>query len=221
MSRRYLQFLPVITCSMALGVAGTGVAREPARPAPRDRGAEMDCSLLKRQPMATMTVADCEAMKASHAALTGAMATPGGERPGDEAMTCEQIIDEMRSSHFAGVSQGTAQEGQAAGEDLQATLDRRIDMAKAMAARQAATTAATALAPNAVQGAVAAAQAAEQQALAADATREMKSARGRTMAANAASARELSANLEASPRFVRLMQLVMAKNCPMNDPPPQ
>ncbi len=207
------RFLRVFLCTIVLVAAMPSVARDPASRAPAQADAAMDCSVLKRHPNPPMSVADCEAMKASQAALMGAVATPGGERPGDEAMTCDQIIDEMRSSNFAGVSQGTAREGQAAGEELQETVDRRTDMAKAMAARQTAATAAASLAPNAVQGAVAAAQSAEQQALAVDATREVQSARSRTMAANAASARELAANLQANPRFARLMQLVMAKNC--------
>ena len=221
MSHPRLLLLRVIACVLALAPAAVSLAKDPAGRAPPDRrGDDLDCSMLKRQPMPTMSVEDCEAMKASQAALSGAVATPGGERPGDEAMTCEQIIDEMRSSNFAGVSVDTANESKAAGEELQSTYERRNEMAQAMAARQTAATAAASLGPNAVQGAVAAANSAEQQALAADATRDMRGARGRAMAANSASALELSANLQANPRFARLMQLVMAKNCDTNDAPP-
>ncbi len=210
----------VFLCATALIAALPATARDPAGPAFAQPDAAMDCSVLKRHPNPPMSVADCEAMKASQAALTGAVATPGGERPGDDAMTCEQIVDEMRSSNFAGVSVDTSEESKAACEELQTTVDRRNEMAQAMAARQAAATAAASLGPNAVQGAVAAANSAEQQALARDAMRDVHGARGRATAAIAASSLELAASLQANPRFARLMQLVMAKNCDTHDAPP-
>jgi hypothetical protein len=48
----------------------------------------------------------------------------------------------------------------------------------------------------------------------------MEPVRTRAMMANAASADELAANLQANPRFARLMQLVMQKNCQYSDAPP-
>ncbi|MBN8481485.1 MAG: hypothetical protein J0L88_07855 [Xanthomonadales bacterium] len=214
-----LRLLRVLLYATVLVPALPVLARDPPGRAPVQADATMDCSVLKRHPNPPMSVADCEAMKASQGALIGAVAAPGGERPGDEAMTCEQIIAEMRSSNFAGISVDTAEESKAAGEELQSTVERRNEMAQAMATRQTAATAAASLGPNAVQGAVAAANSAEQQALARDAMRDMQGARARAMAANAASALELAASLQANPRFARLMQLVMAKNCDTNDAP--
>lgn len=183
----------------------------------RGAAAAMDCDALAKQPSTTMTVEACRAQMAAYGQLGQAMNTPGGERPGDEAMTCAQIIAEMKSSHFAGVSPETAQAGVVAGQELQDTYQRRMALAGTMGAKHMGESMAVAGAPNAVQGAVMYKQTAEQQALAQAAAAEMQPVRSRAMMANAASTNELVANMQANPRFARLMQLVQQKNCEVNE----
>lgn len=179
----------------------------------------LDCSMLARMPNPPMSVEACEARKRSYGNLSQAAETPGGERPGDEAMTCTEIIAEMQASRFAGVSAGTAAEGAAAGTELRAAYEGGVTAAGTLAAKQGAETAALAMLPNAVQGVVAYQHAAEQQALAARNAAAIGPARDRVMAANAASSDELAASLRANPRFARLMQLVQARDCRFEDAP--
>lgn len=137
-------------------------------------------------------------------------------RPGDEAMTCDQIIAEMRTLQVSGVSAATASEAQAAGTAMQAEIDRQR---AAAAAEMAAQTAATAAASAATAGGV---QAADQallnaqiaaQARAMANTERMRPVRERTEAANAAATGELMASIQANPRFGRLISLAGAKGC--------
>lgn len=179
----------------------------------------LDCSMLARMPNPPMSMEACEARKRSYGNLSQAVDTSGGERPGDEAMTCTEIIAEMQASRFAGVGADTAAEGVAAGTELQAAYEGGVAAAGALAAKQGVETAAAAMLPNAVQGTVAYRHAAEQQALAARTTAAVGPARDRAMQANAASSDELAASLRANPRFARLMQLVQARNCQFEDAP--
>jgi hypothetical protein len=206
---------------LVLSLSFDGQAQtSPARKDLRDAAAAVDCEVLAKQPSPAMTVEACRAQQAAYGGLGQAVNTPGGERPGDESMSCAQIIAEMKSSHFAGVSAETAQAGVVAGQQLQDTYQRRMALAGTMGAQHMGESMAVAAAPNAVQGAVMYKQTAEQQALARDAAAEMQPVRTRAMMANAASADELAANLQANPRFARLMQLVMQKNCQYSDAPP-
>ena len=197
-----------------VGAQSPGHARETQ--AMLDR---LDCSMLARMPNPPMSVAACEARKRSHGNLSDAVDTPGGERPGDEAMGCTDIIAEMQASRFAGVGTETAAESMAAGNELRAAYEGGQAAAGAMAARHALETAAVATLPNAVQGVVAYQHAAEQRALGERNSAAIGPARERTTEAISASSNELAANLRANPRFARLMQLVQERNCRFEDAP--
>ncbi|MET0717241.1 MAG: hypothetical protein ABWY34_02440, partial [Pseudoxanthomonas sp.] len=75
----------------------------------QNAAAAVDCRQLAAMP--NPPVETCEAQKAAFGNLGAAAAAPGGARPGDAAMTCPQIIAELQSSNFSGVSAGTAAEG--------------------------------------------------------------------------------------------------------------
>lgn len=175
--------------------------------------ASVDCRQLAAMPNPPMTVEACEAQKAAFGNLGAAAATPGGARPGDASMSCEQIIAELQSSNFSGVSAATAAEGVAAGQAQREAMASVQARAGALAARQTAETAAASAGPNAVQGAVAAKHEAEQAALHRSAVGEIRPAQTRTGLANAASAQELADSLQANPRVATLIQLAAARNC--------
>lgn len=211
------------TLAMLLYASATLPAASQGRGQPRDQQAlmqRMDCTMLARMPNPPMSVAACQARKAAQANLDTAVDTPGGERPGDAAMSCTQVIAEMQSMQFAGVSEGTAHEGMAAGQQLRDAYQGGQARAGAMAARQTAETMAVGAMPNAVQGAVMYRHAAEQKALAAQNSAAIRPARERTAAANTTSMQELAASLQANPRFARLMALTQEKNCQYGDAPP-
>ena len=188
----------------------------PAQQRPQDlqqAAAALDCRQLAAMPNPPITVEACEAQKAAFANLGAAANTPGGARPGDASMDCAQIIAELQSSDFTGVSAETAAEGAAAGEQLREAMASNQARAMGLAARQTAETAAVSMGPNAVQGAVALQHEAEQAALRRSAMAEIRPAQTRTGLANAASAQELAASLQANPRVATLMQLAAARNC--------
>lgn len=175
--------------------------------------AALDCRQLAAMPNPPISVETCEAQKAAFARLGAAMDAQGGERPGDAAMSCEQIVAELQASDFSGVSTETAAEGAEAGEELRDALASNQARAAGLAARQGLETAAASAAPNAVQGAVAMQHEAEQAALRRSAMAQVRPAQTRTGLANAASAQELADSLYANPRVATLFQLAAARNC--------
>lgn len=145
-------------------------------------------------------------------ATLGASAT----RPGDESMSCEAIIAEMRALQVRGVSAENRAEAQAAGSAMQGELDRQQAAAAAQMAAQTATTAAASAA--AAAGAQGADQALLAQQMAAQAQAQANAARmqpyrERTTAANAAALGDLQASIQSNPRFGRLISLAGAKGC--------
>jgi hypothetical protein len=172
----------------------------------------MDCRMLAAMPNAPMTVEACERQFAAYAQLMSALDTPGGERPGDERMTCATIADELKAMKVAGVSPANAAEGKAAGEDMMAVLKRAQAQAMGLAASQTARTAATAAVPG-VGGAAAAANLAEQKALQERVAAELNPARRRVTEANMNSMNDLARSMRENPRFARLIKLAIERNC--------
>jgi hypothetical protein len=179
----------------------------------RQAASGLDCQQLARMPNAPMTMEACEAQKAAFANLGAAADTPSGARAGDAALDCPQIVAELQASNFAGVGAATAAEGVTAGKELRDAQAAAQAQAVALSGRQTGETAAASLGPNAVQGAVAAKHAAEQAVLQQSASAAIRPAQTRAIMANAASAQELAASLQANPRVATLMQLAAARNC--------
>lgn len=137
-------------------------------------------------------------------------------RPGDENMSCEAIIAEMRTLQVGGVSQQNAAEAQAAGQAMQGEIDRmNAEAAAQMAAQTAATAAASGATAAGAQGAdqaLLAAQIAAQARAQANAAR-MAPYRERTTAANDAAIGDVMASIQSNPRFGRLISLAGARGC--------
>lgn len=174
----------------------------------------MDCKALAGIPNAPMTVESCEQMMKTQMDLMSALNTPGGERPGDEQMSCAQIIEEMKTTKASGVSPGNAAEGKAAAEDLKGAMQRAQAEAAALAAVQTARNMAAAAVPgNAPGQANAMLGMAEQKALQDKASAQINPARERLVQANANSMADLARSMRENPRFARLMQLTMQRGC--------
>jgi len=161
-----------------------------------------------------MSVATCEQMLKMQAEMMGAINAPGGERPGDDQLTCAQIVEEMKATRAAGVSQGNASEGAAAAEDLKAKMQRAQAEAAALSATQGARSAGAAVVPgNAPGQAAAMASLAEQKALQDRSNARLNPARERAIQANANSMGDLSRSMRENPRFARLIKLAGERNC--------
>jgi hypothetical protein len=174
----------------------------------------MDCKMLAAMPNPPMSVESCGQMMKTQTALRGAMNMPGGERPGDDTLTCAQIIEEMKTTGATGVSQANAAEGKAAAEDMKAAMQRAQAEAAALAATQTARTAASAAIPgNAAGGANATMNMAEQKALQDRVNAQVNPARDRVMQANANAMADLARSMRENPRFARLVKLAGERNC--------
>lgn len=204
---------PLLGVALALALLSLPARAQQDAQDLQQAAADVDCRQLATMPNPPMSVEACEAKKAAFGNLGAAMATPDGARPGDASMTCEQIIAELQSSDFSGVSAETGAEGAAAGEQLREAMASTQARTAGLAARQTAETAAASAGPNAVQGTVAMKHETEQAALRRSASAEIRPARTRTALANAASAQELAASLQANPRVAALLQLAVARNC--------
>ncbi len=140
-------------------------------------------------------------------------------RPGDEQMSCDAIIAELRTLQVSGVSAQNAAEAQAAGQALRAEMQgQQAAAAGQMAAGTAATAAASAAAAAGVPGAdqaLLANQVAAQAQAQANAAR-MAPVRDRATAANAAATADLMASIQSNPRFGRLISLAGARGCSGN-----
>ncbi len=178
----------------------------------------MDCAGLAAQKHATLSVEACERKKAALLSLQDASATPGGERPGDEAMTCTQLIAELQSMG-PGIDPALGEKARIAGEAVRETYDRQNAAAKAMAARQAAESIAAMAGPNIVQGIVGAKHSAESVALGTAGSQAMRGARDQASFASADASDALAQRMRDDPRFARLLALVQRKNCGMGDMP--
>jgi len=177
---------------------------------------KVDCKAIAAQSAGRMTQAQCEQQFGGYAAMIEAMNQPGGERPGDASMTCEQIAAELTATPAQGVSREHAAEGTAAAEDYKARMARlQAEAATASAAQTGANVAAAAVPGNAASGAAMTSQMATQQAFNAKAKAEIDPAIARMQSANAASMGDVTRMIQANPRLGRLIQLAGAKNCRM------
>lgn len=174
----------------------------------------LDCRMLASIPNAPMTVETCERRMAAHAEMMTALEAPGGERPGDDRLSCDAIIAELKTMNVSGVSATTAAEGRAAGEDVMAIMRRAQGEAMGMMAMQTARSAAAAAIPGNVAGhAAATANMAEQKILQDRVAAQMNPARDRLERANTDATVELARAMRENPRFARLVKLAGERNC--------
>lgn len=211
--RTPLAFAIAAGCWLAL--PAPGARGQPTAPAGTPH---IDCKAMAGRPGSPMSLEQCERQLAVMQGLQQGMDASGAERPGDEQMTCDQIIAELKQQPVSGVTPANRAESAAAGAQLKGAIGAASgDAAAAMAAGTATTAAASgaALLPggNAVAGAAMSTQMAQQQALIANNKPAIDAARGRAMAANANATMDVTAMMRAHPRFARLAQLAGAKGC--------
>lgn len=177
----------------------------------------VDCEQLAGVPNAPMSVEACKALMGMAAGFEAAAADPNAQRPGDDAMTCTQIFAELTTMRGVGVSDATATQSEAVVKDGTALATRQAGELTAFIAESYALGAGAGLlsayTPNFVGAAIAAAWQAQLMALAAKAQAEQAPIRARTNQAMLANTGEMSRAMQSNPRFARLMQLGMKKNC--------
>jgi len=197
------------------------------RPEPRTLGPNampenMDqamCDQLASIPNAPMSAEACRSMMSMGKTMKEGANDPNAMRAGDESMTCEQIIGEMRASNTPMVSQATSTQARTAGEATMSLMEKQNAEAKAFMARQMAIgigAGALGMVPGGgiAASAIMAGQQAQTQAFAEKQQIEAAPVRAQQNQALTAVTGELDQSIQSNPRFARLMQLMADKNCP-------
>lgn len=176
-----------------------------------------DCEQLARLPNSPISVATCKAMMGMAAGLDAAAADPSARRPGDDAMTCAQIFGELQTMAGVGISEANVAKSETLVRDGTAVATRQAGEMSAFIAESyvlgAAVGALSVVTPNFVGAAIAAAWQARVLGLAAKAQAEQAPINARMNQAMLAMTDDLMHSLQANPRFARLMQLAMHKDC--------
>ena len=173
-----------------------------------------DCKALAGLPNAPMTVEACELRMSAYADMISALDAPGGERPGDDRMTCDAIVAELKTINVSGVSATNAAEGRAAADEVMAIMQRAQTETMGMMAMQTARSAAAGPIPGNVAGHTAAtANLAEQKMMQDRLAAQMGPARNRLDMASTNALGDLVRVMRANPRFARLVKLAGERNC--------
>jgi hypothetical protein len=199
-----------------------------ARPQPPSSNAIPDnldpamCDQIASMPNAPMSAEACRSMIGMAQGMKTSGSDPSAMRAGDETMSCDQINTEMRSVATPMVSAETSAQARAAADAELALRERQQAEAKGMIAGQMAMgvgAAALGMVPGGGYAAMAAQQAmmAQQQAFAQKQAQEAAPVRAQTSQSITATTTEMTRGMQENPRFARLMNLSIAKNCP---PPP-
>lgn len=183
----------------------------------------VDCDMLARMPNAPMSVEACRQMVGVMDPSSSSTST--GARPGDDKMSCEDIAAEMRTVKGVGLTEEQRKENAAAASEYQSTLARQQAEAGALGVEATAATQAAAAADAAttlstgglVQGRAAQATQAVYQARADAMGRQMAEERKpqeeRLASATSASVEAMGKELRENPRYARLVQLAVARDC--------
>jgi hypothetical protein len=208
--------------------AGTAQAQLFGAPQPRNPNAIPDnldpamCDQMAAIPNAPMTPEACRSMIGMAQGMKTSGSDPSAMRAGDESMSCDQINAEMRSVATPMVSAETGAQARVAADAQMALMQKQQAETQGFVAGQMAMgvgAAALGMVPGGGFAAMAAQQAmmAQQQAFAQKQAADAAPVRAQTSQALTATTTEMTQGMRENPRFARLMNMSVEKNCP---PPP-
>jgi len=175
------------------------------------------CEQLGSMLNPPMSVAACRAMIGMATSLDAGAADPSAQRPGDDALTCSAIFTELKTMAGVGISDISAARAEADVREGTAMANRQAGELNAFIAESYALGAVAGLVgaftPNFVGAAIASAWQTQAIALGTRLTAEQAPLRARQSETVLASAKELSQSMNANPRFARLGQLAMNRQC--------
>jgi len=215
----------LVSLMVSLGLLGSSATLAQMQPAISPAG-QVDCSKLAATPDSPMSIDSCRRMmnsaQQSEAALDSAR---GSARPGDEALSCQDIAKEMSTMQGIGLSDAGQAEGSEAANQYQAVVGSQIAQLHAQGVAGAMATTAAAAADTAAQlasGGLVNPHAAE-------AVQQAQMAQGRVQGERLAEERrpseqrmfnaasndtaEMLQQLQSNPRFAQLVSMAMAKGC--------
>lgn len=183
-----------------------------------------DCDALATMPNAPISAQACKAMMGMGESFERGAADTSAHRPNDAALTCEQIMAELQTMEGVGVSDTSAAQSEVAINEATAAAAKGAGEITAFMAETQALGAAAAgasllgpvgsyVAGAALSGIVQA----RQMALAKKAQANQAAVREKMDPVVIASARDMNESMQRNPRFARLLQLGIQKNCRMLD----
>lgn len=214
----------LVALMVVFGLLDCSAALAQAQPA-TSRADQVDCSALAATPNSPISVDTCRQMMDSAKQSEAALKDGAGARPGDEAMSCADIAKEMSTMQGIGLSDASRVEGSAAATQYQALVGSEIAHLHAQGIANAAATSAAAAADLATQLATGgmvnphAAQAMQQAQMAQGRVQgermaeERRPAEQRMFNAAGKNTAEMAQQVRSNPRFARLVNLAMAKDC--------
>jgi len=185
----------------------------------------MDCNKIAAMPGSTMSVESCQKMMGAQQAYNSALADPSASRPGDEQMSCEQIMAEVKQQQYTAPDKAKVAEGQAAGTQLQSTLAKQqaeittiavkqqAELDTAMAADRAAEMSSGGLVRPQTAMLLQQEQMAENKVTGERMAKERAPQEKRLMNSTADFSADAGQQIANNPRLARLIQLASAKNC--------
>jgi len=188
-------------------------------------GSSVDCARMAAMPGAPMSREACEQLMASERAYESAASDPSAARPGDDTMTCDQIMRELQAQSYQGPDKAKVAElGSAVKAEQTINAKQQGQAVTTAVAEQAALTAASAAdtatevaTGGAVRGravvAVTDANAAANKAISAQMLAERHDTDTKLTGSAADMATAATQQLTANPRIARLMQLASARRC--------
>ena len=129
-------FHRIVTPVFIILAACSSYAQSPKKKAPAP--APMNCEQMSAASGGSITVATCQQMMAAQQAMTAATADPKASRPGDDKLTCDQIVAELKQQPIARPDQAKVAEAQDSVDDLQKQIDKDKKEATALMIKQTA-----------------------------------------------------------------------------------
>ncbi len=176
-----------------------------------------DCEQMAKDSRGSISVDTCKQMMAAMQGYQNAASDPSASRPGDDKMTCDQILAEMKQQQFTKPDQAKVAEAQTANDALMKKTAESQAEANALAAKQSAENLASTVAdqflPNAVLAAKAKEQQKEQDALKEKVEKETTPLAERSTAATASLVSDVGQQVASNPRLAKLIQMSSAKRC--------
>lgn len=212
----------MLSTAVAIALVGASLQMTHAQQLPPVTAAE--CDKLAGIPNAPISVETCKAMFGMATSFEAAANDPRARRPGDDAMSCAQIFDELKTIADVGLSKSTSGQMDSVVKEGQAAAARGVAEGTAFMAETAAIGIAMAAmgpyVPNFVGAAIVSAWQGRAIALGARLQAEQAKLSARMSPAFSAAAAELAQAMQSNPRFARLGQLAIQKACeaPANQP---
>ena len=179
--------------------------------------ANMNCEQMAAASHGSITVDACKQMMGAQQAREAALADPRASRPGDDKMTCDQIVAEIKQQQITKPDAAKAAEAQAAVTDAQKTAAKQQAEVQAVVAKESAEELAQApkrmFEPNAAGAADAKRREAEHKEMNERLAAEMQPKAERQMTASADLMSDFTKQFQDNPRLAKLFDMADRKRC--------